>query len=210
MHRAAHRSSEETGLKTTRGLLTELRVQAKLAEMANDLYLFTPSGPDTPVDLIAYWHGQLSRIQIKTMRYGRWHGKLNDTLTMSFSSVVDGVGGKIQKVLTPADCDVVVGFHPDTVRFYVAAPTGRQGISLRLTASLNNNTRRVNLASSRVGRCASSSASSLPAWDSTCVFATPVSSVAAASVSGWPKPVNSGRPASVSATKRGVRTQRLR
>ena len=36
------------------------------------------------------------------------------------------------KTLTRADCDVVVGFHPDTGRFYVAAPIGRRGIFLRI------------------------------------------------------------------------------
>ena len=125
---------------TTRGLLTELRVQAKLAEMG--AHLLVPLGHDHPFDLVAYQDGRFSRIQIKTMRYGRAACQRNGTLFMSFSS--NGVGGKTVKCLTAAECDVVVGWHPETGLFYAAVPTGGRGVHLRVTPALNNNTRLVN------------------------------------------------------------------
>lgn len=129
---------------TTRGLLTELRVQVRLAELG--AHLFVPLGHDSPVDLLAYVGGRVSRIQIKTMHYARSAGKPNGTLTIPFYSIVDRVGGKVSKVLTRADCDVVIGFHPETEKFYVAVPTGRARIALRIIPALNNNTKLVNLA----------------------------------------------------------------
>ncbi len=131
------RNTGAGSLKTTaRGLLSELRVQIRLTEMG--ISLFLPLGHDHPFDLVAYMGGRWSRVQVKTMRYGAWAGKPNGTLYMSFSSVVDRAGGKVPKMLTTADCDVVVGFHPDTARFYAVPPTGRRGIYPRITAALNN------------------------------------------------------------------------
>ena len=132
-------------MKTTaRGLLTELRVQVRLAELGAGILL--PAGHDHPFDMVAYRAGRYSRVQAKTLFPGRWGGRANGTLRLSLSSVVDRAGGRATKVLTPADCDVVVGFDPDGERFYAMVPDRRAMVFLRLTPTLNNNTKRINLA----------------------------------------------------------------
>jgi hypothetical protein len=120
-------------MKTTaRGSLSEAEVMLTLARLGASV--FTPAiGHDHSFDLIAYWDGKLSRIQIKTMRDGD-----NGSIIMAGSSTVDRKGGKQWPVITAKDCDVIVGWYPAELRAYVVRPVGKTLYTFRRTAPKNN------------------------------------------------------------------------
>ena len=96
--------------------------------------VWTPAfGHDHSFDLIAHWDGNLSRVQVKTMRDGD-----NGAIVMAGSSVVDRKGGKQWPVITEADCDVIVGWHPGDRQAYVVRPSGKTLYTFRREPPKNN------------------------------------------------------------------------
>jgi hypothetical protein len=96
--------------------------------------VWTPAfGHDHPFDLIAHWEGHLSRIQVKTVR------EVGDNcIAINGARVVDRKGGKQYPAITAADCDVIVGYHPETDTAYVVRPVGKTRYQLRRAAPRNN------------------------------------------------------------------------
>lgn len=120
-------------MKTTvRGALSEAEVMLVLARLGASV--FTPAiGHDHRFDMIAYFHGTMSRLQIKTMRdlnYG--------SIAMIGQSVVDRKNGKRYPVITKADCDFIVGWHPEMHQAYAIRPEGKTLYTFRRQPSKNN------------------------------------------------------------------------
>lgn len=117
---------------TTRGSLSEAEVMLCLARLGASV--FTPAiGHDHPFDLIAHWDGNLSRVQIKTMREGD-----NGSIVMAGCSVVDRKGGKQYPALTEKECDVIVGWYPAGSRAYAMRPQGKTLYTFRTSPPKNN------------------------------------------------------------------------
>ncbi len=96
-------------MKTTqKGLISEAKVLARLVELGAKVLL--PYGHDHPYDIAADVDGRLVRIQVKTARPCIWRGKPNGSVMASGTSIVDRVGGKVTKVLTPEDCDFIAAY----------------------------------------------------------------------------------------------------
>jgi hypothetical protein len=132
-------------MKTTeRGLLTEAKVLAKLIELGASVLL--PYGHDHPFDLVVYEGNRFVRVQVKTARDGTDKGRANGSVLIPACSVVDRIGGKVSKILTADDCDVIVGYHPVLDRYYCLKPTGQSRYQLRTEAPRNNQTRGIRLA----------------------------------------------------------------
>jgi hypothetical protein len=120
-------------MKTTmRGSLSEAEVMLCLARLGASV--FTPAiGHDHPFDLVAHWDGNLSRVQVKTMRDGD-----NGSIVMAGSSVVDRKGGKQWPIITARDCDVIVGWYPNESRAYAVRPVGKTLYTFRREPPKNN------------------------------------------------------------------------
>jgi hypothetical protein len=94
-------------------------VMTKLIRLGASVW--TPAfGHDHPFDLIAHWEGHLSRIQVKTVREAG-----DNCIAINGARVVDRKGGKQYPAITAADCDVIIGYHPETDLAYVVRPVGK-------------------------------------------------------------------------------------
>ena len=124
--------STTTTSTSRRGDLSEIMVMTKLIRLGASVW--TPAfGHDHPFDLIAHWEGRLSRIQVKTVR------ELGDNcIAINGSRVVDRKGGKQYPAITSDDCDVIIGYHPETDTAYAVRPTGKTRYQLRRAAPRNN------------------------------------------------------------------------
>jgi hypothetical protein len=120
------------GTKTTeRGAMSEMEVMIRLARLGASVW--TPAfGHDHSFDLIAHWDGNLSRVQVKTMR-----DVDAGSISMSGTRVIDRAGGKQFPVITAADCDVIIGYHPGLEMAYVVRPVGKTRYTLRKTTAKN-------------------------------------------------------------------------
>lgn len=116
---------------TERGALSEMEVMVRLARLGASVW--TPAfGHDHSFDLIAHWDGNLSRVQVKTMR------DVDDgSISLSGTRVIDRAGGKQYPAITPADCDVIVGYHPGLEIAYVIRPVGKTRYTLRVSPPKN-------------------------------------------------------------------------
>jgi hypothetical protein len=125
-------SSILPGSTTQRGELAEAMIAAKLIRMGAGV--FTPAyGHDHPFDMIAHWDGFLSRIQVKAARDGD-----GGSILINGQGVVDRAGGKQYPAITTADCDVIVGYNPESDLAYVIRPVGKTRYQLRRTPPRNN------------------------------------------------------------------------
>ena len=125
-------SSILPGSTTQRGELAEAMIAAKLIRLGAGV--FTPAyGHDHPFDMIAHWDGFLSRIQVKAARDGD-----GGSILINGQSVVDRAGGKQYPAITATDCDVIVGYHPESDLAYVIRPVGKTRYQLRRAAPRNN------------------------------------------------------------------------
>lgn len=116
---------------TERGTLSEMEVMVRLARLGASVW--TPTfGHDHSFDLIAHWDGNLSRIQVKTMRDVDC-----SSISLSGTRVVDRAGGKQFPVITADDCDVIVGYHPGLEMAYVIRPVGKTRYTLRKNPAKN-------------------------------------------------------------------------
>jgi hypothetical protein len=107
-------------------------IAAKLIRLGAGV--FTPAyGHDHPFDMIAHWGGLLSRIQVKAARDGD-----GGSILVNGQGVVDRAGGKQYPAITAADCDVIVGYHPESDLAYVIRPVGKTRYQLRRTPPRNN------------------------------------------------------------------------
>jgi hypothetical protein len=121
-----------TTQKTTeRGALSEMEVMVRLARLGAGVW--TPAfGHDHSFDLIAHWNGCMSRVQVKTMR-----DVDDNSISLSGTRVIDRAGGKQFPVITAADCDVIVGYHPGLEMAYVIRPVGKTRYTLRKNPAKN-------------------------------------------------------------------------
>jgi len=111
--------------------MSEAMVAAKLMRLGASI--FTPAfGHDHPFDMIAHWNGHLSRVQVKTARDGE-----NGCIMIPGQGVVDRQGGKQYPVITEADCDVIIGYHPESDIAYVIRPVGKTRYQMRRTPAKN-------------------------------------------------------------------------
>jgi len=112
--------------------MSEIMVAAKLMQLGASI--FTPAfGHDHPFDMVAHWNGTLSRVQVKTARDGD-----GGSILINGQGVVDRAGGKQYPVITKEDCDVIIGYHPETDVAYVIRPVGKTRYQLRRTPPKNN------------------------------------------------------------------------
>jgi hypothetical protein len=119
------------GTTCQRGALSEMEVMIRLARLGASIW--TPAfGHDHSFDLIAHWDGQLSRVQVKTMR-----DVDEGAISLSGTRVVDRAGGKQFPVITTADCDVIIGYHPGIAVAYVIRPVGKTRYTLRKQPAKN-------------------------------------------------------------------------
>jgi hypothetical protein len=106
---------------TERGTLSEMEVMVRLARLGASVW--TPTfGHDHSFDLIAHWDG----IQVKTMR-----DVDENSISLSGTRVVDRAGGRQFPVITTADCDVIIGYHPGLETAYAIRPVGKTRYTLR-------------------------------------------------------------------------------
>lgn len=125
----------ELGVRTTaRGTVSELRVKARLVELGAQF--LEPVGHDFPFDAVAYHRGAFSRVQIKTAREGRLHGRPNGSIAVSGCSV--GQDGR-SRVLTPDLCDVILAWHEERQVAY-ALPPARSRFFLRTRGDIKPGT----------------------------------------------------------------------
>jgi len=111
--------------------LSEMEVMVRLARLGASVR--TPTfGHDHSFDLIAHWDGNLSRIQVKTMRDVDC-----SSISLSGTRVVDRAGGKQFPVITADDCDVIIGYHPSLEMAYVIRPVGKTRYTLRKNPAKN-------------------------------------------------------------------------
>jgi hypothetical protein len=111
--------------------MSEALVAAKLMRLGASI--FTPAfGHDHPFDMIASWDRFLSRIQVKTCR-----DLDGGSFVINGASVVDRAGGKQYPAITADDCDVIIGYHPETDIAYVIRPVGKTRYQLRRTPAKN-------------------------------------------------------------------------
>jgi len=111
--------------------LSEMEVMVRLARLGASVW--TPTfGHDHSFDLIAHWEGHLSRIQVKTMR-----DVDANSISLSGTRVVDRTGGKQFPVITAADCDVIIGYHPGLEMAYAIRPVGKSRYTLRKSPAKN-------------------------------------------------------------------------
>ena len=81
---------------------------------------------------IAHWNGFLSRIQVKAARDGD-----GGSILINGQGVVDRAGGKQYPAITTADCDVIIGYHPESDLAYVIRPVGKTRYQLRRTPPIS-------------------------------------------------------------------------
>ena len=116
---------------TERGALSEMEVMVRLARLGASVW--TPAfGHDHSFDLIAHWNGYMSRVQVKTMR-----DVDDNSISLSGTRVVDRAGGKQYPVITVADCDVIIGYHPGMEMAYAIRPVGKTRYTLRKQPAKN-------------------------------------------------------------------------
>ena len=108
-----------------------MEVMVRLARLGAGVW--TPAfGHDHSFDLIAHWNGCISRVQVKTMR-----DVDDNSISLSGTRVVDRAGGKQFPVITAAECDVIIGYHPGLETAYVIRPVGKTRYTLRKTPAKN-------------------------------------------------------------------------
>jgi len=123
-----------------KGDLGVLRAQVEIAEQGWMVLL--PLTEHSPFDLVAYKNGVFKRIQVK------YRTARNNTVEVTFTSSWSDKHGSHRRFVDKNDFDLYCIYCPDTNKCYFVDPNKyREGVSLRLGDTKNNQKKGVHFAS---------------------------------------------------------------